>query len=195
MIDTLRNDYNFKIKGVGPIDFHLGMQFLRDPDGTLVQGTKRYIKKMLKNFEKNHGYLPKEKATPLVKNDHPEMDDTKELGPKDLRLYQSMIGELQWLVTLGRFDIHAAVTTLSCFLSTPRVGHLERTWRMYGYLWKHKDGAIRFCTGLPDYQDLEPEVHDWSYKSYQDISEEISDDAPEPKGSEVITTTYKDANR
>ena len=81
---------------------------------------------MLKNFEKNHGYLPKEKATPLVKNDHPEMDDTKELGPKDLQLYQSMIGKLQWLVTLGRFNIHAAVTTLSCFLSTPRVGHLER---------------------------------------------------------------------
>ena len=31
LIDTLRNNYNFKIKGVGPIDFHLGMQFSRDP--------------------------------------------------------------------------------------------------------------------------------------------------------------------
>ena len=83
--------------------FIWGCSFQGTPDGTLVQGTKRYIKKMLKNFEKNHGYLPKEKATPLVKNNHPKMDDTKELGPKDLRLYQSMIGELQWLVTAWTF--------------------------------------------------------------------------------------------
>ena len=160
LINTLRSDYNFKIKGVGLIDFHLEMQFSKDPDGTLVQGTKRYIEKMLKNFRKNHGYLPKEKATPLLKNDHPQDNDTKELGPKHLGLYQLMIGEFQWLVTLGRFDIHAAATILSCFLSTGRVGHLKSAQRMYCYLWKHKNGAIRFCTGLPDYKDLKPQVLD-----------------------------------
>jgi len=30
-------------------------------------------------------------------------------------LYQSMIGALQWVVTIGRFDIMTAVMTLSGF--------------------------------------------------------------------------------
>ena len=29
--------------------------------------------------------------------------------------YLTMVGQLQWLVTLGRFDIHAQVATMSRF--------------------------------------------------------------------------------
>ena len=29
--------------------------------------------------------------------------------------YLTMVGKLQWLVTLGRFDMHAQVATMSCF--------------------------------------------------------------------------------
>ena len=41
-----------------------------------------------------------------------------------------MIGQLQWLVTLGRFDIHAQVTTMSRFRSVARKEHLERLQRI-----------------------------------------------------------------
>ena len=34
--------------------------------------------------------------------------------------YLTMVGELQWLVTLGRFDLHTHVATLSRFRGTPR---------------------------------------------------------------------------
>ena len=36
--------------------------------------------------------------------------------------YLRMVGQLQWLVTLGRFDIHAQVTTMSRFRAAPRQG-------------------------------------------------------------------------
>ena len=39
----------------------------------------------------------------MAENDHPELDTTDELGPEDIKRYQSLIGALQWLITLGRF--------------------------------------------------------------------------------------------
>ena len=40
--------------------------------------------------------------------------------------YLTMVGQLQWLVTLGRFDIHAQVATMSRFRAAPRQGHKDR---------------------------------------------------------------------
>ena len=71
---------------------------------------------------------PKTMRTPLDKNDHPELDDL--LTSESIQDYLTMIGQLQWLVTLGRFDIHAQVTTMSRFSSAPRKGHLERLQRI-----------------------------------------------------------------
>ena len=39
--------------------------------------------------------------TPLDKNDHPELDDTELLTGESIHHYLTMIGQLQWLVTLG----------------------------------------------------------------------------------------------
>ena len=44
--------------------------------------------------------------TPVDKNDHPELDDTELLKEGSIQHYLTIIGQLQWLVTLGRFDIH-----------------------------------------------------------------------------------------
>ena len=40
--------------------------------------------------------------------------------------YLTMVGQLQWLVTLGRFDLLAHVATMSRFRSAPRQGHMDR---------------------------------------------------------------------
>ena len=76
--------------------------------------------------------------TPLDKNDHPELDDTELLTGESIQHYLTMVGQLQWLVTLGRFDIHAQVTTMSRFRSAPRKEHLERLQKIYGYVLKTK---------------------------------------------------------
>jgi hypothetical protein len=40
--------------------------------------------------------------------------------------YQSMHGALQWIVTVGKFDILSAVITMYGFRMAPRIDHLNR---------------------------------------------------------------------
>lgn len=42
-IKTLQNKHNFKLKGSGPIDYHLEANFIHDQDGTLSMSPKKYI--------------------------------------------------------------------------------------------------------------------------------------------------------
>ena len=60
--------------------------------------------------------------------------------------YLTMVGQLQWLVPLGRFDIHAQVTAMSRLRAVPRQGHMDRLKRIYSYAIRTKDYAIRFRT-------------------------------------------------
>ena len=58
--------------------------------------------------------------TPLDKNDHPEFDTSDFLEGEMAAKYLTMVGQLEWLVTLGRFDLHAHVATISRFRAAPR---------------------------------------------------------------------------
>jgi hypothetical protein len=193
--DLLTSKYNYILKGVGPPEYHLGGNFGRDSDGTLFWGAQSYIEKMMSNFDRLFGKDPKKYRAPLDKDDSPELDTSDLLDDEGVRIYQSLIGALQWCVTLGRFDIAVTVMTMSSFRCAPRQGHLERLKRIYGYLRKYPDGAIRFRTGIPPNEDLfSMPKYDWMYNVYGDCSEEISPDMPEPKGKLVRTTTWVDAN-
>ena len=132
--------------------------------------------------------------TPLDKNDHQELDDTELLTGESNQHYLTMIGQLQWLVTLGRFDIHAQVTTMSRFRSGPRKGHLERLQRVYGYVLKIKHYSTRNRTKEPDYSYLPNMKYDWSYTVYGNVQEIILNNCPKPLGKSVTTTTTLDAN-
>ena len=48
----LKNVYNFKIKGDGPLSFHLGCNFARDPDGTMYSEPRQYIEKMFDSYKR-----------------------------------------------------------------------------------------------------------------------------------------------
>jgi hypothetical protein len=110
--DVLENKHTFKLKGTGPIMFHLGMDFTRDDDGTLCISPTKYIEKLIKNYEKSFGIKPKEFASPLEKVDNPELDTSELCTTEQIAQYhQSMIGSLQWIVTIGRFNVHTAVKT------------------------------------------------------------------------------------
>ena len=96
------HDNNFKLKGSGPITFHLGMDFFRDSDGVLCMAPKKYIKKMIANCKRLFGEKPKQNVTdPIETSNHPEMGTTELLGPEQTKIYQSLIGGLQWIVTIG----------------------------------------------------------------------------------------------
>ena len=69
-----RKSTNLKLKGVGPINYHLGCGYTRDEDGTLVADPRKYVEKILESYEKSFGGKPKKTKTPRVGGDHPESD-------------------------------------------------------------------------------------------------------------------------
>ena len=142
----------------------------------------------------NNEDQPKCYMTPLDKNDHPELD-TSEIFEGDMAAkYLTMVGQLQWLVTLGRFDIHAQVATMSRFRAAPRQGHMDRFKRVCSYAIRTKDYAIRFRTDQPDYSFLPDQDFDWTYSVYGNVQEILPDDMPDPLGEAVTTTTTMDDN-
>ena len=108
--------------------------------------------------------------------------------------YLTMVDQLKSLVTLGRFDLHAQMTTMLRFRAAPRQGHMDRLKRICSYAIRTKDCAIRFRTDQPDYSFLANQDFDWTYSVYGDIQEILPDDMPEPLGKAVVTTTTVDAN-
>ena len=194
IIDELTKVHKYKLKGTGPISYHLGCDYFRDDDGVLCFAPRKYIDKMIDGYVQMFGQKPKEASSPLEKGDHPELDLSPELDANGIRKYQSMIGSLQWAVSLGRMDITTAVMTMSSFRACPRVGHLERLKRMYGYLSKMKHATIRMRVSEPDYSDIPDAHYEWLHTVYGNVTELIPEDAPELLGKIVILTTYVDAS-
>jgi hypothetical protein len=195
IIDVFTSKYGFKLKGVGPLKFHLGCDFYRDEDGVLCMAPKKYIDRMVKAYERMFGEKPKQNVlSPLEKGDHPELDTSEELGVDDIAKYQSLIGALQWCISLGRIDVATAVATMSSFRAAPRVGHMKRVKRIYGYLTKMKHAVLRFRTGEPDFSDLVDAPVEWATSVYGDVKEEIPKDVPKALGRSVVTYSYFDAN-
>ena len=132
--DTLKEKYKLKLKGVGPINYHLGCGYTRDEDGTLVADPRKYVEKILESYEKTFGEKPKKTKAPLAGGDHPESDTSDFCAQDQTKQYQTIVGQLIWLSGLGRFDIAVHVMTMSRFRQQPRIGHLERLKKIVGYL-------------------------------------------------------------
>ena len=93
----------FTLKGSTPTQHHLGCDFDRDEDGTLYMDPSGYIERMEESYITNFGSKPSSKgcSSPLEKGDHPELDTSAFLEEDDIEIYQSLIGSIQWAVTLG----------------------------------------------------------------------------------------------
>ena len=104
IVETLQEKHQFKLKSVGPLTYHLGCDYFRDSDGTLCYGPRKYIGKIIDQYEKMFGSKPREYTSPLEKGDQPEIDTSDELDDDGIKKYQTMIGCLQWAISLGWFD-------------------------------------------------------------------------------------------
>ena len=192
--NELEKKYNLKLKGVGPLEYHLGCTYKKDPDGTLAADPRRYVNKILESFERMFKEKPRKSRPPLEGGDHPELDTSELCDEHQTKQFQTLIGQLQWLISLGRFDIAVHVMSLSRFRAQPRKGHLDRAKRIVGYLLFLPDGAIRFRTGEPDFSSLKDQEYDWTRTVYSGACEQIPHDIPKPLGKHVQTTHYVDAN-
>jgi hypothetical protein len=108
--DSLTTDHDFKLKGVGKTSYHLVGDFFCDFAN---------VERMFIKYKTVFGSKPKKYSTPMTENDHPELDNSELLDNLAIKQYQSLIGALQWLVTLRRFDIHLGVATMSSFRVAP----------------------------------------------------------------------------
>ena len=104
-----------------------------------------------------------------------------------------MIGCGLWAITLGRFDIHYAISTLSQFSIAPREGHFSALLRVFGYLRAYVKGKIIIDTREPDLSNLKIESHNWK-EFYPNAREEFPPNMPKPSGKHVNILTYVDAS-
>jgi len=156
----------------------------------------RYVDKMEESYLQFFGEKPRQRfPSPLERGDHPELDVSNFLDQDKTEVYQSLIGAMQWAVSIGRWDIQSAIMTMSSFRAQPRLGHLTRVQRIYGYLCKFRHFMIRFRTDEPDRSPV-PDIpnYTWKHSAYGLPSEDIPEDAPSPLGKRVLLTHYFDAN-
>jgi hypothetical protein len=119
--------------------------------------------------------------------EHPSAED-------DIQKYQSLIGVMQWAISIGHFDIAVHAMMMSSFRASPRHGHLERVKCMVGYLSQFRFAELCILTDEPNFSDIEVAEYDWSKSIYGNVSKAVPKDAPEPLGKPVTMTHYQDAN-
>jgi hypothetical protein len=172
----------------------LGLNYIRDKDGILRQQPIQYIEKMMISYQQMFQTTPKKYKTPLDKGDHPELDTSELLKEDEVKYYLTMIGQIQWCIALGRFDVFSACITMSSFRAAPRKEHLSRLKRIYGYLLDTKNAAIRIRVDEPDYTSFPDQEHNWANSIYGNVQEEIPNDIPAPCGNPVVLSHFVDAN-
>ena len=195
LTELTKGPFHYKLKGSGPLKFHLGCGFGRDNDGTLHLNPERCVEKTLETFKVTFGESPRKQKSPLPPNDHPEMDVSELLEDDDVEKCLSLIGQLQWAVSLGRWDIQTAVMTMSSFRVAPRSGHLGKLKHICGHLRQFPHQKIRFRTNPPDMTAFnDSKDHSWAMTACSEGPEDTPSDAPEQSGEELVLTHHFDAN-
>ena len=130
---------------------------------------------------------------PHHKKYRPEVELTDEVNEQLMKRYQQLIGILRWAVELGRFDIHVEVAKLSSFNFNPRNGHMEAVYNIFAYLREHTNSKIIFDHQRPQYDESRFIEADWK-SLYGDVSEDIPENKPEPRGIPVRVSLICDAD-
>ncbi|GKB13979.1 retrovirus-related pol polyprotein from transposon TNT 1-94 [Tanacetum coccineum] len=128
-IQNLKNQlhHTFSIKDLGPINYYLGIEFLRNSSG-LAMSKRKYTLDLLRlaNVLDSKPY-----ATLIDPNVKLNLTDGFPLH--DPTLYRTLVGKLIYL-TVRRPDISFAAQTLSQFLKEPRSPHMTALLRVLRYL-------------------------------------------------------------
>jgi hypothetical protein len=154
---------------------------------------KRAIEEVERELEEIGMMLGTKAATPLSQGYRPELDVSTELDAQRTNYYQGLIGVLRWMCELGRVDILMPVSLMSRFLALPRRGHLDQIFHIFTYLKQNPRTALLFDDQAPVYDERRFLECDWS-EFYPGAKEAIPSNAPEPRGREVVTTCFVDAD-
>ena len=103
---------------------------------------KTYIGNFIENSKNMLGMKYTSYNNPFDRNYHPKQDTSSLCTPQEQAYYCSLIGSANWCVTLGRYNIAYATSTLAQYSIALRTGHLQAVFRLMGYLKQYPNAAI-----------------------------------------------------
>jgi hypothetical protein len=185
----------YTIKDPKEPEYYLGATYVGSPNSEWYITAKIYIEEGIRQVEERLGITICEEKTPTKANDHPEEDTSDLLDNEMHREYQSLIGMLQWIVSICRADICYAVSSLSRFCAAPREGHLSCALRVWGYLNKYPNRSININHDkhiLPSHK-IDPMVVDFA-DQYAYAKEDLDPRFPKLLGKELDVLVFFDSD-
>ena len=197
----IQENFKLKEKKIEPPDIYLGATL----DNTKLESGKycwtmlpeQYLKAVVTNVEEDLARsgkrLPLKCVTPLSSNYAPCMEDFLELMTDGVHLYQELIGQIIWYVDIGRQDILLETLMLLRYLAIPRVGYLEQSIHIFGYLKTHPNRKLGFGPAHPVINENRFHQCEWTdFCKYAD--EAIPGNTPVARGNLLLTHCFVDAN-
>ena len=154
---------------------------------------RTYIKNITEKIEKMFETELRHFQSPMDSTYKPEIDETELLSENEIPKYQMLVGCANWVITLGRYDVNYATSTLVRYNVAPRAGHLKAMLRVFGYLKHYKKWKLAVDPTPVHVNEDDFTERKWE-ELYPGIKEELPHNMPEPKGSGVTLTSYFDAD-
>ena len=198
ILDKLKKPVGpYEFKGVGSPEYYLGGDVKIVYEGNSISelwmSAKTYVKRICDKIKDLMDWDLKGYMNPMDPHYHAEVDGSDFLEGDEISKYRMMVGSLNWLVTLGRYDIHYTVCTLARHMMIPRKGHMMAMRRVFGYLKQNPNFSIEFDVTEPDFSMHKIEKYDW-FPLYGSVQEEMPYGMPEPKGKPVVTSGFFDSS-
>ena len=189
----------FSLKTIGSPSYYLGNDYnYSEDEKAWVFGSSTHTKEAVRKVESHPviGGKLHPHRTPLPADCHPEISLSELLDDKMTKIYQILIGLMQWVSVIGRLNIRFAVSSLSRFSTNPRQDHLILALHVMGYMKKYLNHRIVV--------DINPTKIDYELRNgyfdpnflddYKNTEEDLDPNLPEPFGRDLETTMFFDVD-
>ena len=117
------------------------------------------LKVLLRKIERVMNWNLRKYISPENLLHHEELDESDLLDTYHHSIFHMIIGNLNWTVTLGQYNVQHAVSTLARYSQMPKEGHLNTTKRVLGYLKAHNKRKLVYDTSIPNLSEYKIEQH------------------------------------
>eukprot|EP00957_Ditylum_brightwellii_P151823 11560859-Ditylum_brightwellii.AAC.1 len=150
-----------EFKGIGSPEYYLGGDAKIAYEGNSIEelalSVKTYVMRICSKVEQLMNWKLWGFNNPMDPNYHAKTGESNFLVREDISKYRMMVGSLNWLITLGRYNMHYTTTTLVRHLMLLRQGHMHAMKRDFGYLQQNWYFSIDYDVEEPDFSGFKVE--------------------------------------
>jgi hypothetical protein len=162
----------FNVSDLGTTDTILQMKVVFQEDGSIILNQTAYILQLADLYQVN--IAKKTSTSPcntVTKNltDPSIISQSPLLSHDQLKIYQAIIGSLNYLSNRTRLDISLITGVLARHVCEPHLIHLKAAYKVIEYLLATKDYGLLFCKSENDKDTLHVDI-------YSDASHNDTDD-------------------